>query len=81
MVERRDQPDDRRSYALHLTQQGQQALAAIGTIARQHQEALCAALSGPEREALASLLLRIAEEQGLRRGVHPGYRLGRGARP
>ena len=42
-------------------------------ISRQHNEALCAALSEGEREVLAELLQRIAEQQGLLHGVHPGF--------
>jgi hypothetical protein len=46
----------------------------IGLIGRQHQKALCAALSHAERETLAELLHKIAGEQRLTPGVHPGYR-------
>jgi DNA-binding MarR family transcriptional regulator len=79
LVERRDTPDDRRSYALHLTAKGRGALESIGRIAGEHDAAICAGLSDREREQLASLLTRIAEEQGLTPGVHPGFkRLGKG---
>jgi DNA-binding MarR family transcriptional regulator len=78
LLERRDTPDDRRSYALHLTAKGKATLDAIGRVAREHDAALCAALNEKEREQLASLLGRIAEEQGLTPGVHPGFkRLGK----
>ena len=73
LIERRDHPTDRRSYALYLTDKGRDTLQAIGRIAREHQESLCAALNDDERAQLAALLQRIAEEQGLRPGVHPGY--------
>jgi DNA-binding MarR family transcriptional regulator len=73
LIERRDHPSDRRVYALHLTQRGHQTMADIGRIARAHNEALCAALSAPERAQLAGLLERIASEQGLEPGVHPGF--------
>lgn len=46
----------------------------IGKVAREHQDALLSALSKEERHQLTSLLLRIADQQGLVRGVHPGYR-------
>ncbi len=65
---------DRRLYALHLTARGTKKLQAVGQVIRQHQDALCAALNGSERETLADLLSRIAEEQQLRPGIHPGYR-------
>jgi DNA-binding MarR family transcriptional regulator len=73
MVERRADPADRRSYALHLTDKGRDAMKAIGHVARDHQDALLASLSTEERDRLASLLLRVAEQQGLRPGVHPGF--------
>ena len=78
LVERRDNPEDRRSHALHLTEDGRSTLEAIGRTVRAHQESLCEALTATELEQLAALLFRIAEQQGLRRGVHPGFgRLGR----
>jgi DNA-binding MarR family transcriptional regulator len=78
VLERRDSPDDRRVYALHLTRKGTEMLEAVGRIAREHDDAVCAALTAEERETLGKLLRRIAEEQGLTPGVHPGFaRLGR----
>jgi DNA-binding MarR family transcriptional regulator len=78
LIERRESAADRRVYALHLAARGKETLKAIGRVVRQHQDALCAALSASERETLAKLLSRIAEEQQLRPGIHPGYRrLGR----
>ncbi len=77
LVERRANPDDRRLYSLHLTQAGGDALEKIGRVAREHQEALLSSLSSEERDTLATLLSRVADQQGLVRGVHPGYqRLG-----
>jgi len=77
-VERRANPDDRRLYSLHLTQAGGEILERIGSVARKHQDALLSGISWEERNTLAALLLRIADQQGLVRGVHPGYqRLGR----
>ena len=78
LVERRDNPEDRRIYALYLTDKGREALKTIGRLAREHQDALCAALTGEERDQLAALLRRIADQQGLTPGVHPGFsRIGR----
>jgi DNA-binding MarR family transcriptional regulator len=74
LVERRPDNDDRRQYALHLTNKGKETLVKIGQIAREHQDALCASLSNAERETLSELLQKISEEQGLTPGVHPGYR-------
>lgn len=77
-VERRANPDDRRLYSLYLTGDGEGVLERIGRVAREHQEALLSALDGEERAKLAALLLKVADQQGLIRGVHPGYqRLGR----
>ncbi|HEY1901079.1 MAG TPA: MarR family transcriptional regulator [Terracidiphilus sp.] len=78
LVERRPNPGDRRLYSLHLTQAGGEILEKIGGVARKHQDALLSSISWEERNTLAALLLRIADQQGLVRGVHPGYqRLGR----
>jgi len=74
LVERQPNTDDRRQYALHLTQKGQGMLTEIGRVGREHLESLCAALTGVEREQLGELLQKIATEQGLSPGVHPGYR-------
>jgi DNA-binding MarR family transcriptional regulator len=79
LIERKASASDRRTYALHLTAKAKETMRAIGRAAREHQEKLCAALSASEQETLAALLSRIAGEQQLTPGVHPGYRqLGRG---
>lgn len=72
-VDRRANPDDRRLYSLHLTKSGGEVLERIGKVAREHQDALLSALSREERDELTNLLLRIADQRGLLRGVHPGY--------
>lgn len=78
LVHRRENPDDRRRYALHLSEKGHSMLEAIGRISREHQQDLLAVLSEEERERLTALLQKIADQQGLARGIHPGYaRLGR----
>lgn len=73
LVERRDHPDDRRVYAIHLTEKGSRAMAELGRVARAHDDSVCASLSDKEREILWSLLSRIADDQGLTPGVHPGF--------
>jgi DNA-binding MarR family transcriptional regulator len=73
LVKRHNSQDDRRTYELHLTDKGQAALRDIGRVAEEHNESLCAALSEHEREQLADFLQRIANEQGLTPGVHPGF--------
>ncbi len=79
LVERRDRPGDRRSYSLHLTDAGREAMEQIVRAARQHEDDLCAALDESEREQLVGYLRRIAEQQGLAPGFHPGWKpLGEG---
>ena len=73
LVERKPQPDDRRQYALHLTPKGSDVLSQIGKVAREHMEDICSTLSANERDTLGDLLRRIADQQGLTPGVHPGY--------
>jgi DNA-binding MarR family transcriptional regulator len=73
LLERQSDNEDRCRYSLRLTGRGVAALQTIGRIAREHQQKLLAALSEEERRQLASLLQRVANEQGLVKGVHPGY--------
>ncbi len=75
LVERRNSPADRRSYALNLTAAGRAALERIDRVSHEHQQAVCAALDDRERAQLAEFLRRIADEQGLKPGVHPGFGL------
>jgi DNA-binding MarR family transcriptional regulator len=74
LVERERDPRDRRNYSLSLTDAGQRTLRRISAVGKQHEQAVTAALSAEERAELASLLRRIADEQGLTPGVHPGFR-------
>jgi DNA-binding MarR family transcriptional regulator len=73
LVERRAHAHDRRLYSIQLTKNGDEILEKIGKVAREHQDALLSALGKEERDALAVLLLKVADQQGLVRGVHPGY--------
>ena len=77
LLERRAQANDRRSYALHLTEKGRSTLQAIGRIAREHQQEMLAGLSEEEQRQLTELLQRVADRQGLIPGVHPGYASGK----
>jgi DNA-binding MarR family transcriptional regulator len=74
LVERRNSPSDRRSRALHLTEEGRKTLRKIDRVSGEHQEAICHALDADERAQLADFLRRIVTEQGLSPGVHPGFR-------
>ena len=82
LLERRRGTSDRRHYALHLTERGTQTLADIREVAVHHEDDITAALDDAERRKLIQLLQRIADQQGLEPGVHPGYRnLGGAGRP
>ena len=74
VLERRRNLEDRRLHALYVTDTGAALLQKIGQVARAHEHAVCASLDPAERNQLRALLARIAEEQGLKAGVHPGYR-------
>jgi DNA-binding MarR family transcriptional regulator len=79
LLERREHAADRRLNALHLTEKGSTAMADIGRVARAHDDSVCASLSAKEREQLSTLLGRIADDQKLTPGVHPGFaRIGDG---
>ena len=71
LVERTQREGDRRSYRLILTADGERTLREIVTKVQEHQNVLCSLLSSAERQELRRLLRRIADEQGLRPGVHP----------
>jgi DNA-binding MarR family transcriptional regulator len=80
LVERQANSEDRRTYALQLTVQGRSVFTEVGRLYEAHHDALCGALTEDEQEHLARFLERIAAEQGLTPGIHPGYR-SLGARP
>jgi DNA-binding MarR family transcriptional regulator len=71
---------DRRRNALKLTAAGTRAVQLIGRISRAHEAEICASLDDAERAVLVGLLQRIADQQGLTPGVHPGYRTLRPAK-
>lgn len=74
LVQRERSTTDRRQYALQLTQDGQAMMRRIGELARDHERNLCLALNESEQTQLTDLLRRIADQQELTPGVHPGYR-------
>ncbi len=73
LLERRRDQHDRRNYAITLTHEGEKMWRAVSEVARQHERALTAALNEKEAARLAALLRRIADEQALAPGVHPGF--------
>ena len=72
LVERRRNPADRRSHALYLTSTGTATVNRVRAVAAEHEAALAAGLTAPERAQLTGLLRRIAAEQGLPPGGLPG---------
>jgi DNA-binding MarR family transcriptional regulator len=74
LVGRDRDPRDRRNYAISLTDEGRHLFAELGRVARQHEHAITAPLDDNERGQLLTLLRRLAEDQNLRPGVHPGFR-------
>jgi DNA-binding MarR family transcriptional regulator len=74
LLERRRHPGDRRNHALHLTEAGTALLGQIRALAVEHEATLTAGLSPAEHAQLVGLLRKVADDQGLTPGVHPGYR-------
>src|SRR6266568_9598794 len=72
LVERRRNTADRRSYALYLTPQGRDTLQQIQAAGSRHQDEIGASLTQAERSQLASLLRRLATEQGITEDNLPG---------
>lgn len=72
ILQRRPIRGDRRVRALHLTPEGRRVLRKVMKASSEHEAELCAGLDPSEREHLIALLSRVAAEQGLATGVHPG---------
>lgn len=72
LVERRRNPDDRRSYALYLTTKGKKALRDGRAVQQRHEADMGRGLSSKERAALVHLLGRIASAHGLDMTAMPG---------
>ncbi|MGB8381002.1 MAG: MarR family transcriptional regulator [Dermatophilaceae bacterium] len=74
LVHRDRHPDDRRAYALYLTDAARDVLTQAQRAADDHDTELLAALVEPDRARLIELLQRIAAHTGLTPGVHPDLR-------
>lgn len=74
LVRRERPPTDRRVFALHLTPDGEAMMERVQRIGIAHEREVTAALDDDERGTLVALLTRMADEQGLAPGVHPGLR-------
>jgi DNA-binding MarR family transcriptional regulator len=77
LIERRRNAEDRRLYALELSAAGRELMGQVAQTAMAHEQAMTAALTEDERATLRELLAKIADEQGLSPGVHPGYARGK----
>jgi DNA-binding MarR family transcriptional regulator len=74
LVRRERHPSDRRSHALRMTETGARLREQLRVIGNEHNERLLADLTDDERATLTRLLAKVAATQGLRPGVHPGFR-------
>ena len=72
LLERRRSTADRRSYGLFLTEDGRRMLETVMEISADHEAEISQGLTPKERQELIELLSRIAMEQDLAVGVHPG---------
>ncbi|HEX2180099.1 MAG TPA: MarR family winged helix-turn-helix transcriptional regulator [Actinomycetota bacterium] len=72
LLERRSNPEDRRMRALYLTGKGRRMLETVMTVSAEHEAELTRGLQPDDVDKLKELLTRVAAEQGLAPGVHPG---------
>jgi|SRR5579875_1486132 len=79
-VERRRDPSDRRAHNMYVAPAGDAMLQQLIAVARDAEKALLGSLTSAERKQLTDLLTRVAADQGLTHGVHPGYGRLRGPR-
>jgi DNA-binding MarR family transcriptional regulator len=70
LLERRQNPDDRRARALFLTDDGRELLGRAFRVAGEHERALSQDLTPAEREQLLELLARVGARLGLPGDVH-----------
>ena len=72
LLERRQNPDDRRARALFLTRKGRGFLGRAFAVAVEQEQRLTGELSSEEREQLLDLLGRVGVQVGIPPGVHAG---------
>jgi DNA-binding MarR family transcriptional regulator len=70
LLERRQNPNDRRARALFLTDEGREVLGRAFRVAGEHERALSQDLTAAEREQLLELLGRVGAHLGIPTGVH-----------
>lgn len=78
LVERRQNPSDRRAHELHLTARGIELLDGAFARAAAFELELCTGMSERQRELLLELLQRVGASLGVAAGVHAATRDGAG---
>ena len=73
LLERRQNPLDRRTRPLHLTDDGRELLGKAFVLAGGLEEHLCSEMSAAEREQLLGLLQRVGGQLGLPPGAHAAH--------
>ncbi len=73
LAERRRNPTDRRAYAVHPTQKGEQRRATAALAVKAMDDHLVSPLDEAERAQLHDLLVRVAAEGHLPQAVPPGF--------
>jgi DNA-binding MarR family transcriptional regulator len=73
LLERRQNPEDRRAREIYLTESGRDLLGRAFAVAVGHERDLCADLDAGEREQLLDLLYRVGGRLGLPVGVHAAH--------
>jgi DNA-binding MarR family transcriptional regulator len=73
LLERRQNPLDRRTHALYLTPAGRELLGRAFVLASELERHLCALLDTAEREQLLELLVRVGVQLGLPSGPHAAH--------
>jgi DNA-binding MarR family transcriptional regulator len=72
LVKRMAHPDDRRAFAITLTDRANALLPSLDEATNKLEDTITEPLSAAERNTLRQLLQRIAAGEGLIPGIHPG---------
>jgi DNA-binding MarR family transcriptional regulator len=71
LVQRRPHPDDRRAFAVTLTDKARELLPTLEEQSHAMEDEVTGALTPDERAALLDMLQRVSASLGLSPGVHP----------
>jgi DNA-binding MarR family transcriptional regulator len=71
LVQRKPHPDDRRAFAVTLTDKARELLPALEEQSQAMEDEVTSALTPDERAALLDMLQRVSASVGLSPGVHP----------